>query len=185
LNAVVLRALPPAAVVALRTLFAAAVLLPVAWRSGVVGSVRRRPRAVLLAVLLQSTFPLVLLTVGQEHVDAGLAGIVIASQPVWAAVITSAVGRYLSGAEVAGVLVGLCGVGLIFARDLDLGATSGLAGIALLGAAVLFAGGSVFVERVIPEVPGLAVATAAMVVSSVALAPFALASAPEMPCWES
>ncbi len=181
LNAVVLRELPPRAVVALRTAFAASVLLPVAWRSGVLGPVRRRPRAVLVAVLLQATFPLVLLTIGQEHVDAGVAGIVLASQPVWAAVITSAVARYISGTEVTGVLVGLGGVGLIFARDLDLGGTSGLAGSALLAAAVLFAGGSVYVERVIPEVPGLAVAAAAMVVSSVALAPFALASEAEMP----
>jgi drug/metabolite transporter (DMT)-like permease len=183
LNAVVLRDLPTPAVVALRAGFAAAVLLPVAWRRGVLSRVRQHLWAVFVGVLLQSTFPLVLMTVGQEHVDSGLAGVVIASQPVWAAVITSAVAHYVSGAEVMGVLVGLGGVGLIFARDLDVGGTSGLAGGALLGAAVLFAAGSVYVERVIPEVPGLAVAAAAMVVSSVALAPFALASDAEMPGW--
>lgn len=183
LNAVVLRELPTPAVVTLRAGFAGAVLLPVAWRRGVLSRVRQYLRAVLVGVLLQSTFPLVLLTIGQEHVDAGLAGIVLGSQPVWAVVITSAVARYISGAELVGVLVGLGGVGLIFARDLDLDATSGFAGIALLAAAVLFAGGSVYVERVVPEVPGLAVAAAAMVVSSVALAPFALASDAEMPSW--
>jgi len=50
--------------------------------------------------------------------------------------------------------VGVRGVGLIFARELDLSATNGLAGAALVGAAVLFAAGPGFVERALPVVGG-------------------------------
>jgi drug/metabolite transporter (DMT)-like permease len=185
LNTVVLRELPVAAVVVWRTGLSAAVLAPFAWRSGVLGAVRAQPLAVLGAALLQATIPLVLLTAGQQHVGAGLAGIILASQAVWAAVMTSALDRAVQRNVVVGVLVGLAGVALLFVRNLNLGGTSGLGGAALVGAAMSYAAGTVYIERVIPKVPPLATATTAMVVSAVALGPFAIRAAPPVPDLET
>jgi drug/metabolite transporter (DMT)-like permease len=173
LTAVVLRELSTSAVVVARTALSAIVLFPLAARSGTLRAIRARPAGVLVAALLQATIPLVLFTAGQRYIAAGLAGILMASQPVWAAIITAIVDRTFHPRQFAGVLMGLCGVALLFLRDIRLSGTSGLAGGLLLAAAAFFAAGALWTERVIPEVPPLATATAAMTISAIALAPFA------------
>lgn len=180
LTTVVLRDLPAPAVVVARTGLAAVLLMPIAWHRGLLESTRKRPGAILLAAVLQATLPLVLLTSGQEHVGAGLAGILLSSQPVWAALLLAALTRQVAWQRLCGVVLGLVGVALTFG-DLDLGETSGLGGFSLLAAAVLFAAGAVYIERVIPDVPPLTIAAVAMTVSFVALLPFAAASSPAMP----
>lgn len=173
LTAVVLRELSASAVVVARTALAAIVLFPLAVRSGTLRAIRARPGGVLVAALLQVTIPLVLFTAGQRYISAGLAGILMASQPVWAAIITAIVCRTSDLRQFAGVFTGLCGVALLFLRDVHIGGRSGLAAGLLLAAAAFFAAGAVWVERVIPEVPPLATATVAMTISAIALAPFA------------
>jgi drug/metabolite transporter (DMT)-like permease len=173
LTAVALRELSPPAVVVARTALSALVLLPFAARRDVLDALRARQAAVLVAALLQATIPLVLLTVGQQHVSAGLAGILVASQPVWAAVLTTVLDRRVHLRQFAGVLIGLCGVALLFLRNLDLRSASGWGGLALLAAAVFYAAGTVHIQRAIPDVPPLGAATAAMTVSALALTPFA------------
>jgi drug/metabolite transporter (DMT)-like permease len=173
LTAVVLRELSTPAVVVARTALSAIVLLPFAARSGTLRAVRARPAGVLVAALLQVTIPLVLFTAGQRYISAGLAGILVASQPVWTAIMTAIVDRTFHPRQFAGVFTGLCGVALLFLRNIHIGGTSGLAAVLLLAGAVFFAAGALWIERVIPEVPPLATATAAMIISAIALAPFA------------
>src|SRR5438105_3578523 len=87
LTTVVLRELPPPAVVLARTSLAALVLVPLAVRRRVLRPALDRITAVIGAALLQATFPLILLTTGQQHVSAALAGILLATQPAWAAML--------------------------------------------------------------------------------------------------
>lgn len=181
LTSVALHELDPATVVFARTALAALALLPFALWSKVLGPVCARPLAILAAVLLQATIPLILLTVGQQHVAAGLAGILLASQAVWATILTAATHRTARRDEVAGVVLGLLGVATLFLRDLDLSGTSVWAATALLAAAVFYAAGTVYIQFVIPEVPPLATATAAMAVSTAVLAPFVITTAPHPP----
>lgn len=181
LTTVVLHQLPPSAVIVGRTALAAMLLTPIALTGGHLSAVRARPLAVLGAALLQATLPLVLLTGGQEHVGAGIAGILLASQPIWAALITAVLVHRTDVRELTGFVLGLLGVTLLFLGDLGLGTTSVSAGAALLGAALLFAVGAIYIERVIPEVPPLITASAAMAISAIALVPFAVAAAPPNP----
>jgi drug/metabolite transporter (DMT)-like permease len=182
LTTIALRELSPPAVVFYRAALAAVVLLPVALRAGVLRAAAARPLAVLGAALLQATIPLVLLTAGQQHVSAALAGIVLATQALWAAVLTAAAsGGGLRARTLAGILTGLCGVIALFAADLRLDGSTGLGGLELLAAAACYAAGSVYIERVIPEVPPVATAAAAMTVSAIALVPFAAATGLAIP----
>ncbi|MCW2948068.1 MAG: putative integral rane protein [Actinoallomurus sp.] len=174
LTAVVLRELSAPAVVVARTALSAIVLFPLAAHRGTLGAIRARPAGVLVAALLQVTIPLVLFTIGQRYISAGLAGILMATQPVWAAIMTAIVDRTFPPRQFAGVLTGLCGVALLFLSDVHIGGTSGLAGALLLAGAASFAAGAIWTERVIPEVPPLATATAAMTISAIALTPFAV-----------
>ena len=173
LTTLVLRELPAPTVVLARTALAALVLVPLAVRRDVLRPVLDRLTAVIGAALLQATFPLVLLTTGQQHVSAALAGILLATQPAWAAVLTWVADRAMRVRELVGVLVALGGIVVLYARDLHLGSASGQGGLELLAAAACYAAGTVYIQRVIPEVPPLATAAAAMTVSAVAMAPFA------------
>jgi drug/metabolite transporter (DMT)-like permease len=183
LTAVVLRDLPPPAVVAARTAFAAAALLPFVLRRSLLGALRRRLVPVMTAAFLQATAPLLLLTIGQQHVTASVAGILAGSQPVWAAVLTilaeGSVRRHAR--QIAGVLVGLAGVALLFVRDLDASGTTLGGGLAVLGAAVLFGAGAVYIHRRLPEVPPLATAGTAMTLTTLVMAPVALIASPAVP----
>jgi drug/metabolite transporter (DMT)-like permease len=180
LTTIALRELSPPAVVFYRAALAAVVLLPVALRAGVLRAAAARPLAVLGAARLPATSPWVLLPPCHQHVSAALAGIVLATQALWAAVLTAAAGG-LRARTLAGILTGLCGVIALFAADLRLDGSTGLGGLELLAAAACYAAGSVYIERVIPEVPPVATAAAAMTVSAIALVPFAAATGLAIP----
>lgn len=143
LTAVVLRELPTPAVVLARTALSALVLVPLAARRNVLRPALSRPAPVACAALLQATFPLVLLTNGQHHVSAALAGSLLATQPIWAAVLIWIAERGLSVRQLAGVLVALGGIAVLDSRDLHLGTASGWGGLELLAAAVCYAAGAV------------------------------------------
>jgi len=173
LTTLVLRELPAPTVVLARTGLAALVLVPLAVRRDVLRPTLGRLTAVLGAALLQATFPLILLTTGQQHVSAALAGILLATQPAWAAMLTWIADRGLRIRELAGVLIALGGIVVLYSRDLHLDSASGRGGLELLAAAACYGAGTVYIHRIIPEIPPLAIATAAMTVSAVAMAPFA------------
>jgi len=84
-------------------------------------------------------------------------------------------GRAMRVRELAGALVALGGIVVLYARDLHLGSASGQGGLELLAAAACYAAGTVYIQRVIPEVPPLATAAAATTVSAVAM--------PRSPLW--
>jgi drug/metabolite transporter (DMT)-like permease len=76
---------------------------------------RRRPAHAALLALISSAAPFLLTALGQQHVPAGLTGVLIASVPLWTALlalrldVTQAVDRR----QGAGLLTGLAGVALV------------------------------------------------------------------------
>jgi drug/metabolite transporter (DMT)-like permease len=91
--ALALEGFNPVTLVALRVVLAALALVAVlalsrdgslaaAW-----GVLRRRPGAVFLLALTASALPLTLITSGQRHVPAGTTGVLIATVPLWTAVL--------------------------------------------------------------------------------------------------
>src|SRR5690349_15064928 len=74
---IALRELSPVLVVFGRVALAALLLTPLAVRRDALRQLWRHPRAITETVLVQSTFPLLLLTFGQLHVSSGLAGILV------------------------------------------------------------------------------------------------------------
>ena len=179
LTAVALRQVSPQDVVFVRTAPAALVLIPFGIRGKVIEAVRKRWRDVLAASALQATIPLVLLTVGQQHVSASVAGIISGAQPVMVAFLAFIVpGARRPGRQaIAGITVGLAGIVLLFSDDLGAPGTSLLAGLAVLGSAIFFALGAVWIDARLADVPPLGIATTAMCVTAIALLPFAASSA--------
>lgn len=129
--AVALRTTTPATITLLR--FAPAALLVAAvarQRGGRVSYLRGRWRAVAILALVQMAAPMLLIAVGERYVDSGLAGTLVASAPVFAALLAPVLGRPSpSVTGWVGLCAGLAGVALL------LGATT--SGTALLGAALV------------------------------------------------
>jgi drug/metabolite transporter (DMT)-like permease len=149
----------------------------------VLAAVKKRWRDVLAASVLQATIPLVLLTAGQQHVPASIAGIVSGAQPIAVAMLALSVAgaRRPSARDVTGIMVGVAGVVLLFADHLTASHTSSLGGVEILGSAAFFALGAVYIDARLPDVPPLAIATAAMCVSAAALLPFAATTTGTVP----
>jgi drug/metabolite transporter (DMT)-like permease len=176
LTAFSLRALSPQGVVFARTAIAAVVLVPVAAHRRVLAAVMTHWRDVLVAAGLQATIPLLLLTAGQQRVSASVAGIISGAQPIAVALFALGLSgaRRPSARDLTGIMVGVAGVVLLFAGHLTASRTSFLGGAEVLGSAVFFALGAVYIDARLSGVPPLGTAAAAMCVSAVVLAPFAV-----------
>jgi len=185
LTSLALRGFSPAAVVAGRAALSAVILLPVAARAGLIHAARQRPAALATGAVLQATLPVTLLTLGQQHVASGIAAIILASQPVWAAVLTSTLDHAARPLELAGVAIGLGGITLLSWPFGTAAAASGWGLAALIAAAASYAAGAVYVQRVLSDIPPLVTASSAMTVTAVALIPFAAAAWSHAPGWAS
>lgn len=184
LIAVALQGFSPVVVVFGRASLAAAVLLPLAWRRGVLRSLLGKPWWVLLTVVVQATAPLLLLTYGQQWLSVGLTGILVGTQPLFVALLA----RWLHPQErprgvasVAGLLLGFVGLALIFGLDIGGSTSVLLGGLLVTSAAACYATGSILIHRRLGFASPLGVATAAMLVATVVLAVPGVLSLPDMP----
>src|SRR3954451_2269445 len=163
-----------------RAVLAAAVLLPIAARRGVLGSLRKRLGAIAILAILDVAAPFVLVAVGERAVPSSLAGMLIATVPILVAVLAV---RYdaserVSGTRVVGLLVGIVGVGLVLGVQVA-GDTDALigAGMVLL-AGLLYAIASLYYKREFAGEDALGVTTWVFVLSAGMLAVPAAFSAP-------
>jgi drug/metabolite transporter (DMT)-like permease len=169
---ITLRELSPTLVVLGRTASAAAVLAPIALHRQALQPLLQRPRAVIETVLMQSTAPLLLLTVGQQYVSAGIASILVGAQPLFVALLAMrfAPQEGPRGRQAAlGLLLGLLGLVLLFGIDLRGGYQALLGGLLVLASAVCYAAGALMIRHRLADAEPLGVATAAMLVTTVAL----------------
>jgi drug/metabolite transporter (DMT)-like permease len=156
-----------------RTALAALVLIPVALHQGALHRLRGRGRAVLACALLQVAVPFVLITVGEHWIPSALAGILVASAPIFTALLTI---RFepadrLSRAGLVGVGIGMLGVALLFGVDLSTNAQALLGGVMVLGAGFCYAAGSMVLKRTMSDVPAAATASATMATSAILTLP--------------
>jgi drug/metabolite transporter (DMT)-like permease len=156
-----------------RTLLGAAVLAPVMISRGTLPAVRRRIGWLVLIALIQIVGPFLLITIGEHHVASSLAGILVASAPIWTALIVLFAVREerLHGIGVVGILVGIVGVALLFGVDLSGDSDALLGGAGILLAGLGYAAASVLAKAKLPDVPPVGIAGTIMAVSALVLLP--------------
>jgi len=172
--------LSPAGVVFGRTLLGALALLPFALRRRAFRGVR--PLLPLLVVLaaVQVAGPFLLISAGEQHISSGLAGILVASAPIFTALLAPVFdsSERSSGAALAGILIGILGVGLIFGVDLgDAGSALG-GGLMVLAATLGYAIGGFMVKKSFSALDAIGVVTVTMGLSALLSLPVALATPP-------
>src|SRR5437764_11748736 len=100
--------LTPAGVVFTRTALAALVLLPFAARSGGLERIWRKAPLVFALAAMQVAGPFLLISAGERHIASSLAGILVASAPIFTVLFAVWLdhSERLHGRGLVGVLVG-------------------------------------------------------------------------------
>jgi len=180
LMAVAVEEIPPSAIVAGRTLIGAAILIPVAlYRKTFKGAVLGF-KFVAFYALLEMIGPWILISTAQKKIDSGLAGLLISTVPIFAAIITSLRGDHTvwQFKRMFGIVVGF--VGLIAVVGIEsFSGNSHPASIAIMILAAMgYSYAIIMVTTNLPLVDGIAINGLAMAITSIFWAPLAIAQWP-------
>jgi drug/metabolite transporter (DMT)-like permease len=176
-----LRDLSPAMVAFVRIALAALVLVPIAAAQGALSGIR--PVAIWLVAVgaIQVAGPFLLIGAGQEEISSSLAGILVASAPLFTAVLAIWVDHEerSQGLRLVGVLIGFAGVGLLLGVDLGGEGAELLGGLMVVLAALGYAIGGLLVKHRLAGTAPVGVSGMVMLASALILLPVALATAPD------
>ena len=163
-----------------RTALGALVLAPVALSRGAFAPARRHVPLLVFIALIQITGPFLLITVGQHHVTSSMAGILIASAPIFTTIIAAyyAHDDRLGPTGIAGIVVGILGVGMLFGVDLGGSTETLLAGLGILLAGLGYAIGGILSKRRLHDVPPIGIAASIIGFGAISLLPVVPFTAP-------
>ncbi len=167
-------------IIATRTLIGAAVLAPMAIRAGVIPMVLQRKGYSLALAAAQVVVPFGLITFGENHVPSSLAGILVATAPLFIAILAVKVDpdERSHGWGLVGVLVGMVGVVLLFGLDLSGDTDTIVGGLMIVGSGLCYAIAVLIAKRGFTGVPPVGVAASNLAISGVIWLPVALATLP-------
>jgi drug/metabolite transporter (DMT)-like permease len=167
-------------IICARTILGAAILLPMAIRAGAVPLILARRGWALALAAAQVIVPFGLITFGENHVPSSLAGILVATSPLFIAVLAIKVDQdeRSQGWGLVGVLLGMVGVVLLFGVDLSGDTDTLVGGLMIVGSGACYAIAVLIAKRGFTGVPPVGVAASNLVISAVVWLPFALASLP-------
>ncbi|HEY5809137.1 MAG TPA: DMT family transporter [Povalibacter sp.] len=176
--------LSPVCVAWTRITLAAAILLPIAWKRGVLRAALRHKGAILAFAVAELVFPFFLIALGEQWVSSSFAGILVATVPLTVVAIAPffGVSERMSPQRIAGLAIGFAGVMALLGLDTGHGPML-WAGVAAIAVSVIgYAVGPLIVQRYLADVDELGALSLSLVVASIVLLPFALVSAPaQMP----
>jgi drug/metabolite transporter (DMT)-like permease len=170
--------LSPAGIVFTRTALAAAVLLPFAIKSGGMAPLWRRAPALAVLAAVQVAGPFLLISAGEQHIASSLAGILVASAPIFTAVFAIWIDQSerLSTNGVVGVVIGILGVALLLGVEVE---GSGLGGgLMVVLASVGYALGGFGLKRYFTGYQPLALVAGTMTASAFMTLPLFLIDLP-------
>jgi len=175
-----LRDLSPAVIAWARIALAALVLVPIAAARGQLRLPGASVPVVALLAAIQVAGPFILIAEGQEEITSSLAGTLVASTPLFTALLAVRLDQdeRVHGVRMWGILAGLAGVGILLGLDLSGTSAEALGGAAILLASLGYALGAFLSKLRLPGAPPTGVAAWVMVASTMLLAPFAVATAP-------
>jgi drug/metabolite transporter (DMT)-like permease len=174
--------IPPVFLAGVRVAIGAAVLLALSWRAGLLHELRPRLRWLAVFALLEIVGPFTLIATGEQHVDSGLAAILIAAVPLFVAVLALRFdpNERASGGRLVGLVVGLGGVVALVGLDLTGGTAELLGAGALLLAALGYATGPLLVlKRHLADLDSRVTMGVSLAIATVVLAPAAALDHPD------
>jgi drug/metabolite transporter (DMT)-like permease len=171
----------PAFVAWVRVVLAAAILLTLARRAGVLSSLRGHGRWLALYALFEITIPFPLIAAGEQHVTSSLAAILIAAVPLFVALLAIRFdpAERATGRRLVGLLIGLGGVVVLMGIDVAGKPDELLGAAAIVVAALGYAAGPMVLNRKLTDLDPRAAMGASLAIAGVALTPFAALTPPK------
>jgi len=174
----------PPAVVAIRTLGAGILLLPFALRGGALRPALRLWPWVLVFGVIEMAGPFLLLSHAEQTLPSGTTGLLVATVPLFAALIGFFTGDRgaLGPVRVVGLVVGFAGVAVVVSGSgIGLGDGGLLAVGEVLAVAVLYAIAPFVVATKLRSVSGLGTATLSLLFIGIGYLPLAFLTQHEVP----
>ena len=189
---VAVREIEPTAMMDLRLILAAAVLVPLLTlrlgARGAVAQVQSTGWGAFILGVSNMAFPFVLIAWGEKHIDSGVAAIANATVPLFVALLAIRFNpsERVRGLRLVGVLLGLVGVGVLTGLHPE-GGWWGVAGtLAVVVASLSYASANLYTQQRFPRTSPLVITTASVLAASLVLLPFALLQLPDhMPSWKA
>jgi drug/metabolite transporter (DMT)-like permease len=124
--------------------------------------------------------PWILIGTAEQKISSGLAGLLIASVPIWATIFASIQGdkTVWHRTRLAGLVLGFIGLVAVVGIESIKGSSDALSIFMVLVAAVGYSYAVMMVQRALPGVSGIAINGLAMAISALFYLPFAIAQWP-------
>jgi drug/metabolite transporter (DMT)-like permease len=173
--------MPPAFIAWVRCVLAAAILLVLTHRAGLLPSLRGHWRWLLGYALAEIVVPFPLIAAGEQHVSSSLAAILIAAVPLFIALLAIRFDpeERATGRRLVGLVVGLAGVVVLMGIDVAGSRDELLGAGAILIAALGYAIGPMMLKAKLSELDPRAMMGASLVFAALVLTPFAALAPPE------
>jgi drug/metabolite transporter (DMT)-like permease len=171
----------PAIVVFGRVLIGAAILIPLALKDRSIFAALRGGKYVAFYALLEMVIPWILIGTAEQKISSGLAGLLIASVPIWSNLITYFQGdqEALEKNRIIGIGVGFIGVVLIVGIESLTGSSDPLSIVMVIVAAIAYAYAVIMIRQKLPDVSGIAINGVAMAMTAIFYLPFTIALWPD------
>jgi drug/metabolite transporter (DMT)-like permease len=175
-----LRELPVGWVLFLRTLLGAAALTPLVLAAGSWRLLRGHVGAIVVLGLTQNALALGLVALGEVWIPSSLAGVLVATAPLFTALFAVVVDSadVLRGLRLVGLLVGFLGVVVVLGPDLGSGWRLVAGALCVLATAMIYGFAAHWVRRRLVGVPRVAMVWASVGTAALATLPIALADLP-------
>lgn len=173
---VAVRDLSPAMVVFSRVLIGALILVPLAIHQKSFRAAVRNFKYIFLYAAVEIMGPWFLITKAEMKISSGLAGLLVATVPIWATIYASITGdkTVWHRRRLMGLVIGFVGLVAVVGIESLSGKNSLWAISSILIAAVGYALAPNMIMKKLPNVSGLAINALAMTMAAVVYAPFAI-----------
>ena len=170
----------PAIVVCLRTAIGAAILIPLAVKQGQLTGALRGARYVFFYALLEMIGPWILIGTAEQKISSGLAGLLVASVPIWATIFASMRGdkTVWHHKRLFGIIVGFIGLIAVVGIESITGSADPLSIFMVLLASIGYSYAVMMVQGALPHLSAIAINAVAMAMTALFYAPWAIVQWP-------
>jgi drug/metabolite transporter (DMT)-like permease len=178
---VAVREWDPSVVVFGRVVIGAAILFPIAIKRGVVKETIRGFKWILVYAILEMCGPWYLITHAETKINSGLAGLLVATVPIWSTIYSSLAGdkTVWHAKRLMGIVIGFIGLILIVGIETISGAADAFSVFQTVLAAILYSTAMAVILRGMPNGDGVAINAIAMIITAIIFAPTALSNLPD------
>lgn len=175
--------LTPAAIVCGRTLIGAAMLIPFAIYQKTLRSAIAGRKDVAIYAVMEMAIPWLLITTSEKKISSGLAGLLVATVPIWATLFTAMKGdkSVLHSSRIFGIFIGFIGMIALIGIDAIKSALDIPSVLMVIVASILYAAAVMRVTERLPGVNGIAINGLAMGITCVIYAPITVLTWPDEP----